>query len=393
LTSASAPNMLVHSMIGDIAIVGAGPAGAYLGYRLARKGIYAAIYDDSHPREKPCGGGLTPFAQRRFPILEGIPSSARRVDGMLFVSPKGREALVPVPSLANVSREVLDGYLLEKAVEAGASLVEERVIAVEGDSGSWLVRTRNGTRRFGLVVGADGTASVIRRATIGPIPREDLAAGIGCYARGVEMEYSVMRFLKGFRGYAWVFPRETHSSIGIGLDARGARGLPALLNEFIDRFCPDIERLSSFGAMIPAPRNHRFYRLPCAGASWILIGDAAGHVDPLLGEGIRYALWDAELAAEAIAAENPASFDTLWRQAYYQDLVKARGLVKLAYNPVMLEFIVMMAARSPTFRRIMAGVVTRDRPYVGLKRRAAASLPRIMAESAAASSARKGHPG
>ena len=67
------------------------------------------------------------------------------------------------------------------------------------------------------------------------------------------------------------------------------------------------------------------------------------------------------------------------RQASRQDLVKARGLVKLAYNPVMLEFIVMMAARSPTFGGIMADVVTRDRPYVGLKRRAAANLPRILA--------------
>ena len=375
--------MLVHSMIGDIAIVGGGPAGAYLGYCLARRGIYAAMYDDSHPREKPCGGGLTPFAQRRFRILEGIPSSGRRVGRMLFISPRGREALVPVPSLANVSREVLDGYLLDKALEGGASLVEERVTDVEPDSGSWVVRTQSGARRFGLVVGADGAASVVRRATAGPIPREDLAAAIGCYARGVEDEHSVMRFLKGFKGYAWIFPRETHASIGIGLDIRKARRLPALLNEFIDCFCPGIERLSSFGAMVPAPRDRRFYRLPCAGANWILIGDAAGHVDPLLGEGIRYALWDAEFAAEAIAAGNPAAFDALWREAYLQDLVKARGLVKLAYNPVMLEFIVMMAARSPTFRRIMADVVTRDRPYVGLKRRALASLPQMIRDGRA----------
>ena len=61
----------------DIAIVGGGPAGAYLGYCLAKKGIKAVIFDDSHPREKPCGGGISSFALRKFPILKNIPKSKR----------------------------------------------------------------------------------------------------------------------------------------------------------------------------------------------------------------------------------------------------------------------------------------------------------------------------
>ncbi len=91
-------------MTDDIAIVGGGPAGAYLGYLLAQRGINATIYDDSHPREKPCGGGITPFALERFPLLSGVPTSFRYVGKMLFISPEGKEAMVSGRALMNVSR-------------------------------------------------------------------------------------------------------------------------------------------------------------------------------------------------------------------------------------------------------------------------------------------------
>ena len=85
-------------MIEDIAIVGAGPAGAYLGYLLGQRGISAVIYDDSHPREKPCGGGITPSALEKFPLLRDIPSSYRYVDKIL--SDKGYQLVAPAETVA-----------------------------------------------------------------------------------------------------------------------------------------------------------------------------------------------------------------------------------------------------------------------------------------------------
>lgn len=368
-------------MVEDIAIVGGGPAGAYLGYRLAQNGIYAAIYDDSHPREKPCGGGVTPFTLERFPLLKGVPSSYRFVHKMLFISPEGIEAMVSGQTIMNVSREHLDKYLLQKAVDSGAKLIEERVTDIEERPDGWLIRTQEGEYRSTLVIGADGAHSVVRRATVGRIPRQNLAACIGYFARGVERDYSVIRFLKGCQGYAWIFPRETHSSIGVATDPKHARKLTGYLNEFIEDYCPSIDKISPFGAPMPAIIDEEFYEIPCSGRNWILIGDAAGHVDPILGEGIRYAIWGAELAAEAIVAGDPAKFDVLWRKAYYPDLVEACRLFEFIYNPDVLELGVMMISKSETFARIMTGVVASEHTYTGLRDRVVASLPRIMSEA------------
>jgi flavin-dependent dehydrogenase len=197
----------------------------------------------------------------------------------------------------------------------------------------------------------------------------------------VERDYSVMKFFKGFQGYAWIFPRETHSSVGIGLDVKQAKRLKEYLDGFIDRYCPNIEKLSPFGALIPTARSAKFYKTPCAGKNWILIGDAAGHVDPVLGEGIRYALWDAELAAEAIISGWPQEFDAFWRKAYHRDFVEACKLRDFIYNPEMIERGVALVARSGTFADIMMGMVAGTQSYRDLQKRVMASLPAILAEA------------
>jgi len=367
----------------EVAVVGGGPAGSYLAYCLGRNGIAATIYDDSHPREKPCGGGITPFALERFPLLKGLPTSYRFVERMLFISPGGREFMASGQRIMNVSREHLDAYLLAKAVGSGARLVEERVLAVERKADYWVVSTRKGECHARVLVGADGVNSVVRRTLVGPIPKENIGVCVGYFARGVERDYSVMAFLKGLGGYAWIFPRETFSSIGVGMDAKRTSSLSGYLDGFVEKYCPNVEKLSRFGASIPAVTDPRFYDIPCAGKDWILIGDAAGHVDPLLGEGIRYALWSADLAAQAIADGNPASFDVKWRKAYYRDLAKACNLARLSYSRAVLELFVILGSRSRTFERIAIGVVASEHPYVGFKRRLAANLPRIALEAAA----------
>jgi flavin-dependent dehydrogenase len=156
-----------------------------------------------------------------------------------------------------------------------------------------------------------------------------------------------------------------------------AGNLKRYLDAFIGEYCPNAEVISSFGALIPAIRAPAFYEIPCAGKNWILIGDAAGHVDPLLGEGIRYAVWSAELAAEAIIEDNPAKFDILWREAYYPDFVKAIRLVRYVYNPRLIELCVMLVSRSKRFERIVTDIIASEKTYRGLKKKLVFNLPGI----------------
>jgi geranylgeranyl reductase family protein len=367
----------------DIIIVGAGPAGAYLAYLLARNGIHATIFDDSHPREKPCGGAISPLALKKFPILERVPHS-RTIDRILAVSSQGREAMLHVPKNSGmvVSREHLDWYLLQQAVNHGAKLVRERVIDIEGKADGWNIRTQNGEYSSRIVIGADGVSSVVRSRILGHIPRKNIAVCIGYFAGGYDKDYGIIRFLDGCNGYAWIFPREKNASIGVGTDIKQAKNLRRHLDGFVEQYIPNMEKPSRYGALIPAIREPGFFDKACSGPNWILIGDAAGHVNPITGEGILYALWSAELASRALTEGNPGKFDVLWKKEYYPELVEACRLVRFIYNARALDFFIKKASRSQAAERILAELFTNAQSYRGLFKRVIASLPGILLPSA-----------
>ena len=112
-----------------VAVVGAGPAGAFCAWRLARAGVAVTIFDPSHPREKPCGGGVTPGAFARHPELEELRALGRPSPVVRLRAPAGERVLsVGLERPIEIfSRRVFDGALLERACKAGAELRAERV--------------------------------------------------------------------------------------------------------------------------------------------------------------------------------------------------------------------------------------------------------------------------
>ena len=116
----------------------------------------------------------------------------------------------------NISRRYLDEGILNMAVQNGAKLIKEKVIDIEKKQNFWQIKTNTRSLATRILVGADGVNSLVRRKTIGAISKENLALTYGYFATGVEKEPSTVKFLAEIPGYIWIFPRDNHSSIGVG---------------------------------------------------------------------------------------------------------------------------------------------------------------------------------
>jgi geranylgeranyl reductase family protein len=325
----------------DVLIVGGGPAGTSCAYELAKKGIQALICDPSHPREKPCGGGISPLAVRKFSFLKGICDEGKNPENIKMILPDGQEFVKPAPSDAFVvSRLHLDEALLNLAIKKGAKWIKQRVVDVEKKNNRWLVKTEKETHITRLLVGADGVDSLVRQKTVGKISPKNLGLTFGYYATGIEDETMTIKFVDDLLGYIWIFPRNNHASIGIGGRLDDGERLRKKLNRFIRSYCPKIKILQEYAAKVPFANDPEFFSLPCSGDDWILVGDAAGHVDPVLAEGIPYALWSGRIAAKVIQNNALNNYDNLWRRAYGNEFAERCKNKKLFYSPASLSFLV-----------------------------------------------------
>ena len=368
-----------------VAVVGAGPAGALLAHDLARDGAAVVVFDASHPREKPCGGGLTAKALALLPQAPADdPLPVRWVDACRFESGTGEgvDLRLGQPVAVGARRDV-DAWILRRAVEAGAVHVAERVIAV--DAGGALRTGAGRSESFDLVVGADGAGSLVRRTFLSPMPRARLTMAAGWFAPGVSP--MVVRFTPGLAGYMWLFPRPDHVGVGIcaplgsvptramlgRLEAEVARAFPA----FTD---PDALR---YAHTIPSPSADALSILELAGERWALVGDAAALADPITGEGIYYALRSARVLAETLRADgSPARYPAAALEDFGRDLLKASAIRDRFYAPGFARRMIDFSARSRAVRDVLADLVLGRQGYVGLKRRLLRAGPRFLWESA-----------
>jgi len=324
----------------EVAIVGAGPAGSHCAYSLAENDVHAVIFDHSHPREKPCGGLVSPLAQRLFPFLSETPIEHVERDRIYFISPYGKRTCILCRrgKLLCFSRLKLDQFLLNKAIVKGAELIEERATALRRKGDFWKIKTTRNSYAAKTLIGADGVNSLTRRTIIEPLSKDDKGICYGYLMKGLEKEDLTVRFLFHKNGYIWVFPRARHTCLGIGCaEISRSHGLRRQLDAFIEQHYPQAEKTSKWAALIPNIKNVKTFRAPVAGLNWILIGDAAGHVNPIIGEGIMYALLDGELAAQVVVENGPQLFEELWREIYGWSLCRDIRLVKWLYKKPFLE--------------------------------------------------------
>jgi len=324
----------------EIAVVGGGPAGSYCAYCLAEDSLSPVIFDHTHPREKPCGGLVTPLAQKLFPFLKELPIGHGERSETRLISPSGRQVCLSTrrTMIRTFSRLELDQCLVNMAVKEGAELIREKVVALERKNDFWKIKTTRGFYHVKILIGADGVNSLVRKSIVGPLSKVDKGICCGYLVTGLEKEHITVKFLTHRKGYMWVIPRDDQTSLGIGTSEESrSYGLRRELDLFVQQQYPHAKIISKWAALIPNVKDIKTFRIPLAGPNWILIGDAGGHVNPIIGEGILYALLDGELAAQAVVEKKPEMFNELWKEAYGSSLFLDIILRKRLYTSPGLE--------------------------------------------------------
>lgn len=293
----------------QVIIIGAGPSGSYLAYLLASSGINVLVLEkERFPRYKPCGGGITPKVVNLldFDLNQVIEDTVRKV---IFSHRLARpvEFMAPKPIAFMVSREHFDALLADKAKEAGARILEGvRVERIEVTGPKISVYASGSQWQGSILVGADGAQSVVARH-FGLGGRKKLAASLETeisapagvlarYSGSIKIEYGLIP-----SGYAWVFPKAAHLSVGVWSNSPRPKKLRQQLENYIQsEGLSGLEaRVKTRGWIIPVnPQPDDLHR-----GRALVLGDAAGLADAFTGEGIFPALHSARLAAEVIIGQ------------------------------------------------------------------------------------------
>lgn len=298
----------------DVIISGAGPAGTIAAWHLQKSGISTLILEkSSFPRYKVCGAGLTHKILSIIPfdlseVIHTTVHDFRFSSGYTDVYTRTSE----LPLMYCTMRDELDDFLLAKAGEAGARVrTSEKVTEISQDAGGVSVKTDKGVYRSLFMIGADGASSRVAR-TFGL--NSDIEWGMAWEAEvkstpEMLQKYACTVFLDWGTfpgGYAWIFPKKDHFSIGIGGPAHMARRMPAYYEKFLSSTgIPVLETISNRSHPLPVrTRKAEFHS-----GRVLVAGDAAGLTDALTGEGIFWAVTSGIIAAEVIKCsldrENP----------------------------------------------------------------------------------------
>ncbi|MDG4817331.1 geranylgeranyl reductase family protein [Micromonospora sp. WMMD956] len=293
----------------DVAVVGAGPAGAAAALAARRAGARVLLLDRADfPRDKACGDGVAAHA---LDVLARL-GVAGAVDGyaplprIRLVGPGGDAVARALPRPAyTVPRKVFDARLVAAAVAAGAELRRHAVRRVEQRGGRVVLDGEIAAR---AVVGADGAASAVRRALGHPVnPDRHLALAIRGYApaRPGPPEQLIVTSGPRWPAYAWSFPiGDGRANVGYG---EVLRGEPLTRAHLLDRLAALLPGTDP--ATVTGLRAHHLplstHRPPPGRGRLLLAGDALSLINPFTGEGIFYALLSGALAGAA-AAGDPA---------------------------------------------------------------------------------------
>ncbi len=377
----------------DLLVIGGGPAGAAAAIRAAEGGARVTVFEKGLPgRDKVCGDGLTPRAVKALDELGVALDDAHRIDGLRMIANRTVRQLdwpgiAPFPAHGAVwPRRRLDARLMELAEKAGAEILWEhdalpviddrgRVTGVSANGGTWAADM--------VVVAAGAPGAVARMLGAERDPAEPFGLAIRTYAetpRHAERYLEACLTLRDEQGtpvpgYGWMFPAGD-GTVNIGVGALSTmKGFKKLnLTTLQDSYRALVQEDWQLGPDLERPRA---WRLPMStvkrhGPGWVAIGDAAGLVNPMNGEGIDYGLESGMLAADLFLADPltaPFAYDREIGARFDAFLRTGRRFSFLIGHPFILRtglrFAVGTQGIANVTLQVMGNLVDSSTPGVG----------------------------
>jgi len=390
----------------DAIIVGAGPAGSSAAIYCNKLGLNTLLLDKSiFPRDKICGDALSGKSVK---ILEELDllQDLDKLDGaiinrIIFGNPNHSECELHLNKSLNkrhishgfvIPRKIFDNYLFKKAsnvsnVVSGFNVDDliydkSQVIGVKGKS-----TTGEQKKYFGnIVLGADGPYSIVSRKS--GLYNSDMnytAVGLRCYYENIEdlTDQIELHYVnETIPGYFWIFPAgNKKANIGVGLLKGRAKkkkyNLQQILMQVINsknfkhRFKNSKALEKPKGWNLPFGNTKRGNH----GNGFLLLGDAAGLVDPFTGEGIGNAMESGKIAADIVLKAKKinnfsnqilSEYDKVLWEYLGSELKTSTLLLKLAHYRILLNFVIDRASRNKNIKNMISGMLADEVPKTEL---------------------------
>ena len=390
----------------DAIIVGAGPAGSSAAIYCSKVGLNTLLLDKSiFPRDKICGDALSGKSVKileELDLLQDLDKlNGAIVNRIIFGNPNHSECELHLNKSLNkrhishgfvIPRKIFDNYLFNKAsdvseVENGFNVNDliydkNQVIGVKGKSASGEEKKYYGN----IVLGADGPYSIVSRKS--GYYNSDMnytAVGLRCYYENVDdlTDQIELHYVhETIPGYFWIFPAgNKKANIGVGLLKSKAKKKKHNLNQIMEQVI-DSKNFKHRFKNASALEKPKGWNLPFGntkrknhGNGFLLLGDAAGLVDPFTGEGIGNAMESGKIAAEVILkAKKINNFSKQILSEYDKELWGYLGselktstlLLKLAHYKVLLNFVIDRASRNKNIENMISGMLTNEVPKTEL---------------------------
>lgn len=367
----------------DCIIVGAGPAGSSAAYHLAKQGRSVLVLEkNSFPRTKSCGGGVSPAIAQwfDFDFSSVVQNHVSQVKYTFKMGDSAEVQLENVTPMWMIQRDQFDNFLIEQAVAQGAKFktaTEVTGVSLQGDT--WQIKTNHGVVEGKYLVAADGANSTLTNL-LDFAQTEKIAAA----SLQIEADVSDRRKTTAFfdfgslkNGFMWCFPKANGYSFSAAY-VRNPKGKPDELKKQLAKYAELLDLDPSQGKYQEHFLNLWQKDRALHGDRVLLTGEAAGMVDPLIGEGIRPAIFTGVKAAEAVnsALEGDisalASYTETIRQEWGINFAKADFLAGLFYKAPKIAY--KLGVKRPAAGQLMGKILCGELSYSQIADRATQKL-------------------